>query len=128
MTTHFEQRCIDRISVSMDADDLFKLIIAEVSADQSDIVEHVMDDPERASRFYRVMIEGEDVFYAVVGMNDARPRTLLTQSMMRSKKWGIRKCKKGQVQGFMPSKKKGKGRGARLNFATITIYTILTRQ
>lgn len=94
--THFGQRCRERGITGIDTDLLFRGIIFGIEHNREDLVEHVKDDPERGSRYWRVKVPNNGIFYVVTGMDDARPRTVYTQRMMRSKKWAMKSVKRNK--------------------------------
>jgi hypothetical protein len=85
--SHFSQRCVERGIVSTDTDMLFAGIKWAVEEGRDDLVEKVLETEE--ARFFRFRCP-DGIFYAVTPLDSGRAMTVLTQDMMRRKKWGAK--------------------------------------
>jgi hypothetical protein len=91
--THFNARCRERGITSTDPDLIFRGIKWAIERGRDDLCKMVMRT--KAGRFWRFRCP-EGIYYVVTGENDTNPRTVLTQDMMRNKKYAKKKAKKGQ--------------------------------
>lgn len=96
--SHFSQRCAERGIVNTDVDLLFAGITWAIQENRDDLVEKVLET--KSTRFWRFRCP-DGIFYAVTALDNGRPMTVLTQEMMRRKKWGA-KAARGRKQ---PKKK-----------------------
>jgi hypothetical protein len=91
MDTHFQNRCRERGIVSTDLDLLFQGISWAIDNARDDLVEMVLKT--KKARFWRFRCP-DGIFYAVTCLRNGRPQTVLTQAMMRKKKFAARKARR----------------------------------
>lgn len=91
-TCHFAQRCIERGIRSVSPMDLLHALRRAYQEGDGDMIEHVMDDDLSGHPIYRFRV-AEGRFYAPF-THDGWPMTVLTQRMIRNKKWARKKRKK----------------------------------
>lgn len=91
-SSHFNQRCRERGITTTDLDTLLYGICWAVEKGRDDICEKVLT--YRDGRYWRFRCP-DGVFYAVTGLKDPRPRTVITQEMLRKKKWAKKQSRKG---------------------------------
>lgn len=95
---HFNRRCRERGIVTADADELFHRLVSAIKSFDP-FVDFVMT--YNGGRYWRFHCE-DGIFYTVTGITDPFPRTILTQSMIRQKKW----AHKAKKRGYTPEKYK----------------------
>lgn len=93
--THFNQRCLERGITKTDPNQLFTSIKHAIE-NNTGLVDKVLVRPN--GTYWRFRCE-DGIFYAITGNSDPRPRTVITQQMMRSKKWAHKQEKRGRRRG-----------------------------
>lgn len=90
---HFAARCRERGITETDPYVLADEIRQAVSMDGAGHMDRVMKTADGRGTIWRFSVP-EGIFYAVVN-NEGHPMTVLTQDMVRKKKWANKKRKKG---------------------------------
>lgn len=90
--THFNLRCRERGIVKSDLDLLHRGLRWAIEQGRDDLCEMVLKYKD--VRYWRFRCP-DGIFYAVTGENDNQPRTVVTQSILRKKKWAAKRNRKG---------------------------------
>lgn len=88
---HFQERCRERGIEVADVDQLFVSLEIAIREKRFDVIDHVLRTDR--SDYYRFRCE-DGIFYCVTRAESSRPLTVLTQPMMRKKKWAHKKRKR----------------------------------
>lgn len=93
---HFEQRCLERGITRTDPAQLRDAISWAIAAKRDDLVDRMMTTADGV--FWRFRCP-DGIFYTVTGHGSDTPKTVLTQDMMRNKKWARKQQKRGRYRG-----------------------------
>jgi hypothetical protein len=91
--THFAKRCRERGLGGVDTNALWHDLLRAIEAGHLDLAHR-----SHKGRYWRFFANG-GTFYAVTGLDDCRPRTVITQDMLRNKKWAHKQRKRGKSRG-----------------------------
>lgn len=95
---HFARRCRERGITSTCPDQIARELRQAVAGGGTalEVAQRVMPCLRGGADIWRFRVR-EGIFYAVIGP-DGNPRTILTQEMIRKKKWARKRQKRGQVR------------------------------